>query len=133
MKSSLLTALLSTYVIFAFTLKIEARSESKSIYSFPVFGTNHVAVEKEKTYCSPYAKTKYKLLINKGKVRITRLYKEYKDVFTGVIKNGKIYSNDPEEKKFKPVWGKYYKLSKEGFSVLNIENGDYEWFSECKE
>ncbi|HNP24859.1 MAG TPA: hypothetical protein PKL37_22475 [Panacibacter sp.] len=70
---------------------------------------------------------------HENKIKITRLYKEYKDVITGVIKNGKIYSNDPNEKNFKPVWGKYYKLVKENFGVLNIENGDYEWFSECKE
>lgn len=133
MKSSLCVALLCLCVIFAFTSKAEAKRESKFINSIPVFGTNHLDVEKEKTYCSPFAKTKYKLLINKDKIRITRLYKEYKDVFTGVLKKGKIYSNDPNEKKFKSVWGKYYKLSKEGFSILNIENGDYEWFSECKE
>lgn len=111
---------------------VEAKEGNRPQNNIAVLKTNDASIDKEKTYCSPYAKTKYKLLINKEKVRITRLYKEYKDVFTGVIKNGKIYSNDPEEKKFKPVWGKYYKLSKEGFSVLNIENGDYEFFSECK-
>lgn len=93
--------------------------------------SNHASIDKEKTYCSPYAKTKYKVLISKEKIKITRLYLEYKDVFTGIIKNGKIYSNDPNEKNYKPVWGKFYKLNKTGFGVLNIENGDYEWFSLC--
>jgi hypothetical protein len=111
----------------------DAKEGNRLQNSIAVFRSNNASIDKERTYCSPFAKTKYKLLINKGKVKITRLYKEYKDVFTGVIKNGKIYSNDPEEKKFKPVWGKYYKLSKEGFSVLNIENGDYELFSLCNE
>lgn len=133
MKSSLLTAILSISVTFTSTSKIEAKRESKSINSFSVLGTNHVVGAKEKTYCSAFAKTKYKLLINKDKIKITRLYKEYKDVFTGVIKRGKIYSNDPNEKSFKPVWGKLYKLENGSFGVLNIENGDYEWFTECKE
>lgn len=133
MKSRLLIALLSICATFSFTSNIEAKDESKSIDSFCVLGATHLLGEKEKTYCSPFAKTKYKLLINKNKVRITRLYKEYRDVFTGVIKKGRIYSNDPNEKNFKPAWGKLYQLEKGRFGVMNIENGDYEWFSECKE
>ena len=31
------------------------------------------------------------------------------------------------------VWGKYYKLQGKNFGVLNPENGDYEWFVECKQ
>lgn len=111
----------------------EAQEGNRLQNNIAVLRSNDAFIDKEKTYCSPFAKIKYKLLINKGTVRITRLYLEHKDVFTGVIKNGKIYSNDPEEKKYKPVWGKYYKLNKEGFGVLNIENGDYEMFSLCNE
>ncbi len=89
--------------------------------------------KKEKLYCSGFAKTKYKLLITGTKIRITRLYKEYVDHYTGILKNGKIYSNDPNEKNLKDVWGRYYKLDGKNFGVLNIENGDYEWFTECKQ
>jgi hypothetical protein len=87
----------------------------------------------EKIYCSDFAKTKYKLLITGTKIKITRLYKEYVDHYTGTLKNGKIYSNDPNEKNLKDVWGRYYKLDGKNFGVLNVENGDYEWFVECKQ
>jgi hypothetical protein len=87
----------------------------------------------EKLYCSDFAKTKYKLSIVGTKIKITRLYKEYIDNYTGVIRNGKIYSNDPNEKNLKDVRGQYYKLEGKSFGVLNIENGDYEWFTECKQ
>jgi hypothetical protein len=86
----------------------------------------------EKLYCSGIAKTRYKLAITGNKIKITRLYKEYVDSYTGLIKNGKIYSNDPNEKNLKDVQGKYYKLEGKNFGVLNTENGDYEWFVECK-
>jgi hypothetical protein len=87
----------------------------------------------EKLYCSDVAKTRYKLAITGNKIKITRLYKEYVDNYTGLIKSGRIYSNDPNEKRLKMVWGKYYKLQGKNFGVLNPENGDYEWFTECKQ
>jgi hypothetical protein len=91
------------------------------------------SAKSENLFCSGFGKTKYKLLINGNKIKIIRLYKEYTSTYTGVIKNGKIYSNDPDEKSLKDVWGKYYKLVGKNFGVLNIENGDYEWFTECKQ
>jgi hypothetical protein len=95
--------------------------------------TNKIASRNEKLYCSDFAKTRYKLAISGNKIKITRLYKEYVDSYSGVIKSGKIYSNDPNEKNLKMVWGKYYKLQGKNFGVLNPENGDYEWFVECKQ
>lgn len=95
--------------------------------------TNKNSAPKEKIYFSNSAKTKYKILITGSSIKITRLYKEYVDVIMGTLKNGKIYSNDPNEKSFKPVWGKYYKLKDNNFGVLNTANGDYEWFTLCKE
>ncbi|MFL5740408.1 MAG: hypothetical protein ACJ75B_09345 [Flavisolibacter sp.] len=86
----------------------------------------------EKLYCSDYAKSKYKILISGSKIKITRLYKEYVESFSGTIKNGKIYSNNPDEITVKDIKGKYYKFQDSYFGVLNIENGDYEWFSLCK-
>lgn len=99
-------------------------------------GMLHTAIkysplQKEQTYCSSYEETRYKVLINKNKIRITRLYKEYKEVFTGTLSKGKIYSNDPNEKKSKETAGKYYKLQGKYFGVLNSENGDYDWFTLC--
>lgn len=87
----------------------------------------------EKLYCSDFAKTQYRLFITGTKIRITRLYKGYVDKYTGTIKNGKIYSNNPDEKNLKDLHGRYYKLEGKNFGVLNIENGDYEWFTECKQ
>jgi len=86
----------------------------------------------EKLYCSDYAKSKYKILISGSKIKITRLYKEYVETFSGTVKNGKIYSNNPDEIIVKGIKGKYYKFQDGYFGVLNIENGDYEWFSLCK-
>lgn len=88
---------------------------------------------KEKLYCSSYAKTKYKLLITGSKIKITRLYKEFTEVTMGVFKKGKIYSNNPDEQKVKEARGKYYKLQGNAFGVLNMENGDYDWFTLCKD
>jgi hypothetical protein len=86
----------------------------------------------EKLYCSDYAKSKYKIALLGSKIKITRLYKEYVETFSGTIKNGKIYSDNPDEKTIKGIKGKYYKFQDGFFGVLNIENGDYEWFSVCK-
>jgi hypothetical protein len=90
------------------------------------------ANKNEKLYCSDFAKSKYKILISGSKIKITRLYKEYVETFSGTIKNGKIYSNNPDEITVNGTKGKYYKFQDGYFGVLNIENGDYEWFSTCK-
>ena len=95
--------------------------------------TKIIYVKKEKLYCSDFAKTKYELSITGTKIKITRFYKEYTDSYTGIIKKGKIYSDNPDEKNLKDLHGRYYKLEGIFFGVLNIENGDYEWFTECKQ
>jgi hypothetical protein len=81
MKSLLLILLLSISTLYAFPSQIVTEKNIFQ-YGIPIQKSNDVSIEKEKTYCSPFAKTKYKLLITKDKIRITRLYKEYKDVFT---------------------------------------------------
>jgi hypothetical protein len=112
-------------------------SLATSVNNFNIVPGNRFVVQqndsKEQTYCSPYAKTKYKVLITGSKIRITRLYKEYKNVFTGIYKKGRIFSNDPNEKKSRSANGRYYKLQDHSFGVLNIENGDYDWFELCSE
>ena len=90
------------------------------------------ANKNEKLYCSDFAKSKYKIMISGTKIKITCLYKEYVETFSGTIKNGKIYSNNPDEITVKDIKGKYYKFQDGYFGVLNMENGDYEWFSLCK-
>jgi hypothetical protein len=127
-------------VIFLFTLVFFFKlTHATNCNGHLNFTTDTIAKEfrapdkKEKLYCSDFAKTKYKLLKTGTKIKITRLYKEYVDHYTGILKNGKIYSNDPNEKNLKDVWGRYYKLDGKNFGVLNVENGDYEWFVECKQ
>jgi hypothetical protein len=120
-------------LLLLFSLSLAGRANMVSLFQADRLPKKSRLISpKEKTYCSGSAKTKYRVLITGTKIKITRLYKEYIDSYTGVIKNGKIYSNDPEEKKLKDLHGKYYKLQGKNFGVLNIENGDYEWFTECK-
>jgi hypothetical protein len=134
MKNYLFAALISMYTLPAFaSLKDEAKEGCTRQNAVAADSSKPFSAQNKKTYCSPFAQTKYKVQITKNKIRITRLYKEYKEVITGLIKGGKIYSNDPGEKDFKPVSGRYYKLGKDSFSVLNIENGEYEQFTLCKE
>ena len=121
-------------LIFFFNLAHATNCNSHLIFTTDSIPKKYKAPDKKgKLYCSDLAKTKYKLLLTGTKIKITRLYKEYVDNYTGVLKNGKIYSNDPNEKNLKDVWGRYYKLDGKNFGVLNIENGDYEWFTECKQ
>lgn len=134
MKKMLFSALLVICMLCDYALP-EAGTKAGFLHQrvLSVNNNSDTTLEKEKVYCSSYAKTKYRVQITKGKITITRLYKEYRYVITGKLKNGKIYSDDPNEKNFRPVWGKYYLLGKNSFSVLNIENGEYERFTLCKE
>ncbi|MBD0351836.1 MAG: hypothetical protein ICV65_11850 [Flavisolibacter sp.] len=125
---------LNCYGLFV-GLLIATNIKAQKPIGSPIYSKSTVAIRNsagnEKVYCSPYTKTKYKIQILRNKITITRMYKEYKDVFMGTIKNGKIYSNDPNERNVKQAWGKYYKPGKDNFSILNIENGEYEWFYLC--
>ena len=121
--------------IFLFLLLINSgiclANNSVSIDTIPK-KNKLVSNKNEKLYCSDFAKTRYRLSVNGSKITITRFYKEYTDKYSGIIKHGKIYSNNPDEKSIKDLQGKYYKFEGKNFGVLNIENGDYEWFTECK-
>ncbi|HWJ91943.1 MAG TPA: hypothetical protein VNR87_12570 [Flavisolibacter sp.] len=91
-----------------------------------------ISLEKgEKIYCSNYRKARYKILITATKIRITYLYKDYVQVIHGVIRKGKIYTDDPDEKRFKEYAGRIYVLEKSIFSVKNLENGEYDYFKPC--
>jgi hypothetical protein len=126
MKSIFSLLLLSTSLI--------GHANSKALLTDTIPPKIKVAENKnEKFYCSDFAKTRYRLSITGTRIKITRLYKEFTDSYTGVIKNGKIYSSNPDEKNIKDLHGKYYRLEGRNFGVLNIENGDYEWFTECKQ
>lgn len=86
-----------------------------------------------KLYCSNFVNSRYRLSITTNKITIVRLDKGPAKTFHGILKNGKIYSDDADERKAKENRGRYYKLEAGNFGVLNVENGDYEWFVECKQ
>jgi len=96
--------------------------------------TKAIPFQGKKRFCSVYRKTIYELSIKGSAVTIKYLYKEYTSVVKGTIRNGKIYTNDPQEKMFKEYIGKVYLLNKKGdyFRILNAENGDYDDFTPCK-
>src|SRR5215217_4450355 len=81
-------------------------------------GKSHIATatpfQGKKRFCSVYRKTIYELSIKGTAVTIKYLYKEYTSVVKGTIRNGKIYTNDPQEKMFKEYIGKVYLLNKKG-------------------
>ncbi len=84
-----------------------------------------------KEFCSFTKPAKFKVSITGNKIVITKTYNENSSTVTGIIKNGKIYTNDPLEKSYN-FGGKYYLLSKTEFRVNNLEGGDYVEYDLCK-
>ncbi len=86
-----------------------------------------------KWFCCYYRKSRYKLTIKGSEISITLSYKENESTIKGIIKNGKIYSNDPLEKGNKMLAGKVYLFKNNTFRVLTSEGGEYDEFTECKQ
>jgi hypothetical protein len=84
-----------------------------------------------KEFCSFTKPTRFKVSITGNKIVITKTYNENSNTVTGIIKNGKIYTNDPLEKSYK-FGGKYYLLSKTYLAVNNLEGGDYVTYDLCR-
>jgi len=84
-----------------------------------------------KIFCSDYRKTKYKLSINGNEITIIAIYNG-EHTIKGIIKNGKIYSNDPFEKNNKMLAGKVYVFKNSTFKILTSEGGKYDEFNECR-
>lgn len=104
--------------------RLQAQSKTPhKIIATPFQGT--------KEFCTYLHTSKYTVSIKGVKATITYSYKEYKNIFTGTFRNGKIYTNDPNEKSTK-TGGRYYQVTKDMVRVLNIENGDYEEYDICK-
>src|SRR5690242_14341735 len=80
-----------------------------------------------KLFCSDYRKTKYRVLIKGKDIHITAIYNG-ESTIRGVIRNDKIYSNDPFEKDNKMLAGKVYVLKNNTFRVLTSEGGEYDEF-----
>jgi hypothetical protein len=59
-------------------------------------------------------------------------HKSYVDTINGVIKNGKLFTNDEVEKKYHMA-GKYYLLKASSLRVNNLEGGDYIEYDLCRQ
>jgi hypothetical protein len=93
--------------------------------------SNDTFFQGTKLFCCIYRKTKYRLFIKGNEIEITAIYNG-ESMIKGVIKNGKIYSNDPMEKNNKMLAGKVYILNNNTFRILTSEGGEYDEFTKCK-
>jgi hypothetical protein len=73
------------------------------------------------------------LSIKGNEITITLIYNENESIVKGIIKNGKIYSNDRLEKSIKSFAGKVYLFKNSRFHVLTGEGGEYDEYYECKQ
>ena|SRR6266487_4564620 len=94
--------------------------------------SNNIFFQGTKLFCSLYRKTKYRLFIKRNEISITTIYNG-ENTIKGVIKNGKIYSNNPLEKGNKMLAGEVYLLKNNTFRVLTSEGGEYDEFTKCKQ
>ncbi len=83
-----------------------------------------------KEFCSFSKPLKFKVSITGTIVIITRIYNDNTRQVNGIIKNGKLYTNDPAEKRFHFA-GEYYLLSGSSLSINNLEGGDYIQYQLC--
>ena len=85
-----------------------------------------------KVYCCNYCEAKYEIINRSNKLTIIYIYKDRRNTIHGIIKNGKIYSDDPEENIYKSQAGEIYRLKNNAFIVKHIENGEYDYYALCK-
>jgi hypothetical protein len=111
--------------VISFTINNAAgQSSNKSeLSTAPFQGT--------KTYCSFLKPVKFIVTVRQNLVTIICNYKDESDTTTGKFINGKLYTNDVNEKKFH-VAGKYYIINKEYLRINNLEGGDYNEYDVCK-
>jgi hypothetical protein len=95
--------------------------------------SNNVFFQGIKWFCCDYRKGKYKLSIKGNEITITLIYSEKESTVKGIIKNGKIYSDDRMEKMNKSLAGKVYQLKNDRFHVLTGEGGEYDEYYACKQ
>ena len=75
---------------------------------------------------------KYKVTIKGYNVTIVEYYKNEKPtIVTGTYKKGRLYTNNPNEKKYK-MSGTYYAIYPESFGYSNLEGGDFILFELCR-
>lgn len=113
------------FVLFVSIVNINAQSSitHKSVV---------IPFQGAKGFCEFYQKSKYIVTIKNNIVIITFIHNQDTSRVNGKIINGKLYTDDSEEKKNKNLAGKYYLLTKDMIRILNIENGDYNEYDLCK-
>jgi hypothetical protein len=112
------------FILFA-TYKLNAQnSTAHTLSTIPFQGT--------KEFCESYRNSKYIVNVKNNIVIISLVYKEDTSIVHGKIINGKLFTDDREEKSDKRLAGKYYLLTKEMIRILNTENGDYDEYDVCK-
>jgi uncharacterized pyridoxamine 5'-phosphate oxidase family protein len=87
----------------------------------------------KKFFCSSDNKEKYTVIIKGNDV--TFIIEKRK--ITGVFKNGKLFTNDPEEAQYRRIagkrhYGEFYSLGADYLSILNSENGEYLYYTICE-
>jgi hypothetical protein len=87
----------------------------------------------KKIFCSADNDAKYTVTIKGNNVLIVIDNKR----ITGVYKKDKLFTNDPEELEYRKLapknnYGKFYVVATDYFSVLNLENSEYRYFTLCK-
>jgi hypothetical protein len=85
-----------------------------------------------KEFCEFYQKSKYIVTIKNNIALINFIYQQDTSIIHGKIINGKLYTDDADEKANKKFAGKYYLLTKNMIRILNTENGDYNEYDVCK-
>ena len=85
-----------------------------------------------KEFCEFYQRSKYLVTIKSNVVNIFFIKNNDTSKVNGKIINGKLYTDDTEEKSNKSLAGKYYLLTKDMIRILNTENGDYDEYDMCK-
>lgn len=100
--------------------------QKKLIFTSPFQGT--------KIFCKYGSKSKYIVSITGNNVLIV----SDKAKIKGVFKRDKLFTNDPEEIEYRKIagkynYGKYYVIGTDYFCVLNVENGEYSYYTLCKQ
>jgi hypothetical protein len=89
------------------------------------------SISERKIYCCTYCQTRYEIVKMGNKITIISIYKDRRNTIHGITKNGKIYTDDLNEKSSKQQ-GKIYSLKGNTFRVKNLENGEYDDYIICK-
>jgi hypothetical protein len=115
--------LVSLTFLFLPVCHINAQKTTPSKISAPFQGL--------KKFCSYTHRSTYTITIKGINTEILYSYNDDTTIIKGTFRNGKLYTNDSDEKKNKNLAGKYYQLTTNAFRILNAESGDYDEYHVC--